>query len=74
MTLDSLGASPVPLLGPHQREAGGSESEMEEVALLIVKTEEGTVSLGRSPSRRWKRPEMILPGASGRIRPAQAWV
>lgn len=30
----------------------------------------GAVSQGRGASRRWKRPEMVLPKASGRPSPA----
>ena len=69
MTLDSLGAQ-----CPHQREARGSESEMEGVVLLIVKIEEGAMSLGCSTSRSWKRPEMILPPPPPRTSPAHTWI
>ena len=54
---------------PHKREAGGSESEMEEAALMAVKTEEGATSQGCGTSRSWKRPEKILPWTFRKDRP-----
>ena len=58
-TLAFLGG-PVSSQGPHRREAGGSESELEEAA---AGCEDGgrATSQGCGASRSWKRQEMVLP-------------
>ena len=61
-TLAFLGG-PVSSQGPHRREAGGSESELEEAALRAVRTEEGPRARGAVPLEAGKV-EMILPAAS----------
>ena len=53
MTLDYPG-DPVSSQGPHKREAGRSESELEEAALLAVMMEEGATSQGSGASRSCK--------------------
>ena len=49
---------PVSSQGPHKREAGGSESEMEEAAVLVVTMEEGGTNRDAAPletgkGRKW---------------------
>ena len=73
MVLDYPG-DPVSSRGPHQREVGGSESELEEAVLWAVRTEEGATSQGCGASRSWKRPKPSLPQASRRTGPAHTWV
>lgn len=62
MSLDyGVGVRVVSSQGPHKKEAGGSESEMEEVALLAMTMEE-MPQPGCGTSRNWKRPETISLG------------
>ena len=73
MILDSLG-DPVSSQGPRKREAGRSESELEEAALWAVRTEEGATSQGCGTSRSWKRWKRFSSGVPRRTGPAHIWV
>lgn len=46
--------------GGKGREAGGSESEVEEAALLTVKIEEGATNQEYGSYRSWKRPDFPM--------------
>lgn len=59
MSLDYQG--PCVIKGSHKRVAGGSESEMEEAALLVVKMKGGATSQGCGARRSWKKQEVVLP-------------
>lgn len=73
-TLDSPRGWGMSSQGPHKREARGSESEMEEAAVLAVRMEEGAMSQRCDAPKICKRPETILSRACGRTSPAHTWI